>query len=107
MSLLERPVTFRLSAEKYAHYQAEAHRRGMKLSLYLRLRLEAEDGVAEQINQLRLALLDDSDDGGSALAPLALEQLLLTRQFASPAALRGVHEEMKRLGVRPWTPDNN
>ena len=56
--LLERPVSFRLSAEAYRKYEASAAQIGMRLSQYLRFRLETEDSVSGQLSQLRLTLLD-------------------------------------------------
>lgn len=108
-SLLEHPVSFRLSAKAYSRYQAEAHQLGMGLSAYLRMRLDSDDGVSEQISQLRLALLDQaaSEFPGNTPAPVMLELLLLLRRLVSPADLRSVHQELTRLGSTPWSPNHH
>ena len=108
-SLLERPITFRLSAEAWRRYENAATERGMTLSAYLRDRLEIDDQVAEHVSQLRLTLLDQDATGfpHNTLAPLVLELLLLVRRITSPADLRAVHQELARLGDQPWTPDRH
>ncbi|WP_427183752.1 hypothetical protein ACL598_19000 [Bordetella bronchialis] len=107
--LLERAISFRLSDDKYRQYTAAAAEIGLRLSEYLRFRLDTEDHIGEQISQLRLALLDkdESETDGGALMPLMLELLLLARKQASPAELRAVHQELDRLGHAPWTPEQH
>lgn len=105
-SLLGRPVSFRLPEETWHRYRVAAHRSGMGLSAYLRSRLEAEDGVADQLDQLRLALVEEERERlqGETLTPVVLETLLLLRRSVPPGELRAVHQEMRRLRVAPWTP---
>ncbi|MDG9970264.1 hypothetical protein N7638_19645 [Achromobacter mucicolens] len=104
-SLLERPITFRLSAAARVRYEQAAAERGMTLSAYLRDRLEIDDQVAEHVSQLRLTLLDYAPNGQSdgSLLPILLELLLLTRRQSPPAELRAVHHELERQGVLPRT----
>ncbi|MGE8672149.1 MAG: hypothetical protein ACN6PB_03840 [Achromobacter kerstersii] len=104
-SLLERPITFRLSDAARRRYESAAAERGMTLSAYLRDRLEVDDQVAEHVSQLRLTLLDVGVGGqpGESLLPLLVEMLLLTRRITSPGDLRAVHLELDRQGVTPWT----
>lgn len=65
-SLLERPITFRLSDAARRRYEQAAAERGMTLSAYLRDRLEIDDQVAEHVSQLRLTLLDGGVGGNPA-----------------------------------------
>ncbi|WBX89195.1 hypothetical protein [Achromobacter mucicolens] len=104
-SLLERPITFRLSDDARRRYEQAAADRGMTLSAYLRDRLEVDDQVAEHVSQLRLTLLDNAPGGQSddSLLPILLELLLLTRRQSPPAELRAVHHELERQGVTPRT----
>ena len=104
-SLLERPITFRLSDAARRRYEQAAAERGMTLSAYLRDRLEIDDQVAEHVSQLRLTLLDGGVGGqpGESLLPLLVEMLLLTRRITCPGDLRAVHLELDRQGVTPWT----
>lgn len=104
-SLLERPITFRLSDAARRRYEQAAADRGMTLSAYLRDRLEVDDQVAEHVSQLRLTLLDNAPGGqpDGSLLPILLELLLLTRRQSLPAELRAVHHELERQGVTPRT----
>lgn len=104
--LLERPVSFRLSAETHRKYEAAAAQIGMRLSQYLRFRLETEDTVSEHVSQLRLTLLDTGKPACSAEHPdpVLLELLLLTRRTAAPSDLRATHAELQRQGIAPWIP---
>lgn len=106
--LLEKPVRMRMSHDEHQAYLKAAADLGLSLSEYLRLRLvnAGEDLVADQIAQLRLALIDTSDDdvARGALRPLVLELLLLLRHLMKPGELRAVHAELQRLGITPWTP---
>lgn len=102
--LLDRPVSFRLSAETYRKYEASAARIGMRLSQYLRFRLETEDSVSDQLSQLRLTLLDAGSRLGTPeyADPVQLELLLLARRASSSSDLRAVHLELERQGITPW-----
>ncbi|CAB3842479.1 hypothetical protein N5C72_19480 [Achromobacter mucicolens] len=102
-SLLERPITFRLSDAARRRYEQAAADRGMTLSAYLRDRLEIDDQVAEHVSQLRLTLLDSGVGGqpDASLLPILLEMLLLTRRHSPPGDLRAVHLELERQGVTP------
>jgi len=104
-SLLERPITFRLSDAARRRYEQAAAERGMTLSAYLRDRLEVDDQVAEHVSQLRLTLLDGGVGGQPAesLLPILVEMLLLTRRITPPGDLRVVHLELDRQGITPWT----
>ncbi|MPS79659.1 MAG: hypothetical protein E2591_16445 [Achromobacter sp.] len=104
-SLLERPITFRLSDAARRRYEQAAADRGMTLSAYLRDRLEVDDQVAEHVSQLRLTLLDNapSEQSHASLLPILLELLLLTRRQSQPGELRAVHHELERQGVMPRT----
>ena len=106
--LLEKFVGLRMSHDEYQSYLKAAADLGLSLSEYLRLRLvnAGEDLVADQIAQLRLALVDTSDDDVSrgALRLLMLELLLSLRHLMKPAELRTVHAELQRLGTTPWAP---
>lgn len=106
-TLLERPVSFRLSAESYSKYEAAAAQLGMRLSQYLRLRLEVDDSVSEQVSQLRLTMLDVAphSDTNAHANPALVELLLLARRSSSPAELRAVHHELERQGLTPWSPE--
>ncbi|AYD66043.1 hypothetical protein DVB37_20535 [Achromobacter sp. B7] len=105
-SLLERPISFRLSDAAYRRYESAALDRGMTLSAYLRDRLEVDDQVAEHIAQLRLTLMDAGAGGSDAspMLPILLEMLLLSRRQSSPGDMRAVHLELERQGIPPWTP---
>ncbi|MDH0090900.1 hypothetical protein N7373_05520 [Achromobacter mucicolens] len=105
--LLERPVSFRLSADAHQRYEAAAAQVGMRLSQYLRFRLEAEDSVSDQVAQLRLSLLDagPSPEEAHGSHAVHLEILLLLRRLASPADVRAVHHELKRQHREPWSAD--
>lgn len=105
-SLLERPITFRLSDAARRRYESAAAERGMTLSAYLRDRLEVDDQVAEHISQLRLTLMDGgtADQAPASILPILLELLLLSRRHCSPGDMRAVHLELDRQGVPPWTP---
>lgn len=106
--LLEKFVGVRMSHDEHQDYLKAAADLGLSLSEYLRLRLVNAGGdmVADQIAQLRLALVDTSDDdvARGALRPLVLELLLSLRHLMKPAELRAVHAELQRLGVTPWAP---
>lgn len=106
--LLEKFVGVRMSHDEHQSYLKAAADLGLSLSEYLRLRLvnAGEDLVADQIAQLRLALVDTSDDDVSrgALRPLMLELLLSLRHLMKPAELRTIHAELQRLGTTPWAP---
>ncbi len=103
--LLERPVSFRLSADAHRRYEVSAAQVGMRLSQYLRFRLEAEDSVSDQVAQLRLSLLDAGSppDEAHGMHPIHLETLLLLRRLASPADVRAVHHELERQQMEPWS----
>jgi hypothetical protein len=105
-SLLERPISFRLSDPAYRRYESAASDRGMTLSAYLRDRLEVDDQIAEHVAQLRLTLMDTGASGadGAPVLPLLLELLLLSRRHSSPGDMRAVHLELERQGIPPWTP---
>lgn len=105
-SLLERPITFRLSDAARRRCENAAAERGMTLSAYLRDRLEIDDQVAEHVAQLRLTLMDSGAgrDDETPQLPILLELLLLFRRHSSPSDLRTVHLELERQGVPPWTP---
>ncbi|WP_287955554.1 hypothetical protein [Achromobacter sp.] len=107
-SLLERPVSFRLSAESYSKYEAAAAQLGMRLSQYLRLRLDVDDSVSEQVSQLRLTMLDvaPNSDTTACTNPALVELLLLVRRGSSPGELRAVHNELERQGLTPWSPES-
>lgn len=104
--LLESPVSFRLSAEARRRHESAAAQLGMRLSQYLRFRLETEDSVTEQMSQLRLTLLDSLSPGASSGSSerIQLELLLLMRRACAPADLRATHAELERQGITPWTP---
>jgi hypothetical protein len=104
---LERPISFRLSAEASRRYEIAAAERGMNLSSYLRDRLEIDDQLAEHIGQLRLTLLDlgIGEQGPAAGLPILIELLLLTRRQTPPGDLRAIHAELERQGISPWTPE--
>lgn len=105
-SLLERPITFRLSDAARRRYEQAAAERGMTLSAYLRDRLEVDDQVAEHVAQLRLTLMDNgacASDVAPTL-PILLELLLLSRRHSSPGDIRAVHLELERQRIPPWTP---
>lgn len=106
-TLLERPVSFRLSASAYQRYEASAAQIGMRLSQYLRFRLESDDSISDQVAQLRLSLLDAGPtlEGDQTSIPLLLEMLLLLRRLASPADVRAVHHELQRQHLDPWSAD--
>lgn len=103
--LLERPVSFRLSADAHQRYEAAAAQVGMRLSQYLRFRLEAEDSVSDRVAQLRLSLLDVGLPTEEAKGTLSihLEILLLLRRLASPADVRAVRHELERQQIEPWS----
>ncbi len=105
-SLLERPISFRLSDAAYRRYESAAADRGMTLSAYLRDRLEVDDQVAEHVAQLRLTLMDAGTSSAEAapMLPIVLELLLLSRRHSSPGDMRAVHLELERQGIPPWTP---
>lgn len=107
-TLLERPVSFRLSAESHSKYEAAAAQLGMRLSQYLRLRLEVDDSVSEQVSQLRLTMLDvaPNSDTTARTNPALVELLLLVRRGSSPSELRAVHNELERQGLTPWSPES-
>lgn len=107
MQLLERLISFRLSAETHRKYAIAARQQGMDLSKYLRTRLETEDAIAEHLDQLRLTLLDRDpvQENLESFTAVLLEILLLTRRAATPADLRVVHYELERQGLAAWTPD--
>lgn len=104
--LLECAVAFRLSAQTHRRYEQAAAQAGLSLSKYLRNRLEAEDSVADHVEQLRLTLLDNgAGDGADAhLLPILVELLLLARRNSSPGDMRAVHTEIERQGLHAWTP---
>ncbi|WLW63633.1 hypothetical protein RA224_09480 [Achromobacter aegrifaciens] len=106
-SLLERPITFRLSDAARRRYEGAAAERGMTLSAYLRDRLEVDDQVAEHVSQLRLTLMDSgaAEPAPASILPIILELLLLSRRQCSPGDIRAVHLELDRQGVPPWTPN--
>lgn len=107
-TLLERPVSFRLSAESHSKYEAAATQLGMRLSQYLRLRLEVDDSVSEQLSQLRLTMLDvaPNSDATARTNPALVELLLLVRRGSSPGEVRAVHHELERQGLTPWSPES-
>lgn len=107
-SLLERPVSFRLSAEAYERYEVEAARAGISVSKYLRDRLDADDFLSDQVAQLRLILLDNAAPAhsGGDLFPLLLELLLLARRQTPPGELRAIRAELERQGIATWTPNS-
>lgn len=104
--LLERLVSFRLSDAAYRRYEREAAEAGLTLSKYLRSRLEAEDSVADHVEQLRLALVDNGAGAGvdANVLPILVELLLLARRHSSPGDMRTVHAELERQGMHAWAP---
>ncbi|QKH39644.1 hypothetical protein FOC84_10420 [Achromobacter pestifer] len=80
----------------------------MRLSQYLRLRLEVDDSVSEQVSQLRLTMLDVAPnfDTTARTNPALVELLLLVRRGSSPGELRAVHNELERQGLTPWSPES-
>lgn len=104
--LLGKLISLRISEDEHQAYTRAAAELGISFSEYVRLRLVSvgNDYVAEQIAQLRLTLLDNTEP----FAPdqtnpsLSLETLLLLRRICPPGAVRGVQSELKRLGYSPW-----
>jgi len=107
---LSRPVHFRIPEDRYRRYEAEAVAAGMRLSCFLRARLDAADAIAEELAQLRFTVLELTDEPSRPSMPAApsdaadIEALLLLRTLVSPAQLRAVRAEMERCGLKPWSP---
>ncbi|SAI73184.1 mobilisation protein [Bordetella ansorpii] len=108
---MSRAMHFRISEDQYRRYEAEAVAAGLRLSDFLRRRLEAADRIADELAQLRLAVLDgespQSDPISKATEPttaVTLEVLLLLRSIVPPSQLRSAHADIERMGLRPWSP---
>lgn len=121
---LENLVRVRLSDSQAAIYAAEAEARGVKISTYLRDRLEEADARREELGGIRAALIDLGDtvdemreewagarpattaqvDAGPAIpTAVQIETLLLLRSIANPQKLTMVRAELERQGITPWT----
>lgn len=105
---LDRLASFRLEPEVYERYESAAAKAGTTLSKYLRNRLSADDYLIDQISQLQLVLLDNTDGlaGDHPLLPILLELLLLIRRQTPPGDQRAVRMELERQGILPWSPSS-
>lgn len=105
-TILDKLISIRISSEEHQTYQRAAADVGLSLSEYLRLRLVSigDDYVADQIAQLRLTLLDNTQAQEVETAAATIETLLLLRRLCKPAELHQIHNELTRLGYTPWTP---
>lgn len=108
--LLERSITFRLTEEEYQACDAAARRHHLKLSTYIRMKVATGTAMTEEIEQLRLTVIDNLPSPGDAglaghSSSAVLELLIIQRQSLSPGVLRAVHAEMNRLGFTPWAPE--
>ena len=101
----------RLSESRWERYSAEASAAGVPLSTYIRQRLEREDGIADQIAELRCVVEHGAEARRSETcepAPAAvdravsLESLLLLRQLATPQKTSIAQGELERRGITPW-----
>jgi hypothetical protein len=106
-SMASVPVGIRLSREVWARHSAAAQGLGLPLSVYLRQRLDAQDGTAAALAELQATL------NGRAAAPAAsnepnispgllVELLLLLRQIAGPQRVGLAHKEVERRGLDVW-----
>ncbi|ULU27853.1 hypothetical protein DYST_04820 [Dyella terrae] len=107
-------VPIRFSDEVYARYEAmaaQAFPEPLPVSTYLKKRLAAGDNTAEAMMMLRQTVEDLADREAPASSPEAsqadtsnmlLEILLLLRSVAGLQHMRGVHSELKRIGVEVW-----
>lgn len=121
---LENLVRVRLSDSQAAIYGAEAEARGVKISTYLRERLEQADARNDELGGIRAALIEmgealdevreqragttpapsaQVDSAGSSPNAVQIETLMLLRTIASPQKLQMVHAELERQGLTHWT----
>lgn len=106
--LLGKPISLRITEGEHQSYTHAAADLGVSLSEYIRLRLVSvsDDYVAQQIDQLRLTLLDNLPQDSHSSNPMLLEVLLLLRHICKPGDVSMVRAELERLGHTPWTPDS-
>ncbi len=122
---LDNWVRVRLTEGQMLIYTAEAERRGVPISTYLRDRLAEADTVNEDVASIRAAMIDmgetmdelrdrpadrltgepSQDPEASAEAKaIQIETLLLLRSLTGGQKLTMVMAEVERLGFTPWKP---
>jgi hypothetical protein len=120
---LDNWVRVRLTEGQMLIYTAEAERRGVPVSTYLRDRLAEADTVNEDVASIRAAMIDmgetmdelrDRPADRQATAPaqvaqtsneptaVQVETLLLLRALAGAQKLQMVMAEVERQGFTPW-----
>ncbi len=120
---LAEAIKVRLTEGQAARYAAEADRRGVAISTYIRERLGAADDRSEELAGIRDALVELGDtvdelraqgggnrqiearqDGPSTVEPNAvqIETLMLLRAIASSEKLRMIRGELDRQGIESW-----
>jgi len=95
------PISIRLSPEKRLLYEAEAMRRKLNLSAYLREWLEKNEVLSHGSQNLQDSLKSNSLPSSSEEGIL-LEILLLLRTLTSPEKRNMVQSELKRLNIPVW-----
>lgn len=98
---LSHPIQLRLEQDKLLRYEVEAAARGMRLTDYLRDRLDRAE-LSDELIALR------SEVASRAAAPTPshdasalLEMLFLLRLGATPPRLREAHEFVRGFGLQP------
>lgn len=119
---LGEPIKLRLELGTEERVTAEAAARGMHIAPLLRekidmgmdvslLRRELDEGfhdLRERQNDFADMLANLSPGGSSSTMEVSAiyELLLLVRSLAGTKRITEAHQEMKRLGLKPYNPDN-
>jgi len=101
------PVGIRLPREVWVRHSAAAQALGLPLSVYLRQRLDKEDGTAVALAELQAALERQAAASPTRDEPrvshgLLVELLLLLRQVAGPQRADLAQREVERRGLPVW-----
>lgn len=114
-------VSFRLSKEKHALYEIEAVKRKVSLGVYLKQKLENDEGATHSpspmqrpegdelarvipLMQKSIEFIQQNDRDTNSYRGMMLEILLLLRCTIQPHKVNMVQAEIKRQGLEAWNP---
>ena len=101
-------IRLRVTPHQLQRYTAAAALESRSLSDYLRRRLDVSEQTMTELQAIRSLIVEYRSTGQSAgnedkrLLACAIESLLLLRAIAPPQALRSVHGDLQRLGLKPF-----